>query len=121
MVAASEHGSVRSKRTMTGSELKNFFNRGQEDIKSKYSNACPESIKSKVSSYRAKLMRKLEAQLPNEDGEEEDEREEADITMDKTKDDRTYEVASPNRTPEGKKEKDDDELTDDDDITLESS
>ena len=41
--------------------------------------------------------------------------------MDKTRDERTYEVASPNRTPEGKKEKDDDELTDDDDITLESS
>lgn len=58
-VAASEHGSTRSKRTMTGSELKNFFNRGQEDIKSKYSSACPESIKSKVSNYRAKLMKKL--------------------------------------------------------------
>ena len=56
--AASEHGSQRSKRTMTQSELKNFFSKGQEEIKSKYS--CAESIRSKVSSYKQKLLRKLE-------------------------------------------------------------
>ena len=88
MPTASEHGSIRSKRTMTGSELKNFFNKGQEDIKSKYSNVCPESIKSKVSSYRAKLMKKLEAQAPKE-GDSDQELDEAEVTMDKTKDDRT--------------------------------
>ena len=87
MPTASEHGSIRSKRTMTGSELKNFFNKGQEDIKSKYSNVCPDSIKSKVSSYRAKLMKKLEAQAPKEDSDQE--LDEAEITMDKTRDDRT--------------------------------
>lgn len=57
--------------------------------------------------------------MPKDNGEgdqEEFENEEAEITMDKTQD-----VTSPLRTPEGKKEKDDDELTEDDDITLESS
>lgn len=67
LAVASEHESVRSgksKRTMTGSELQNFFQKGREEIKSKYSH--PESVKSKVSSYRAKLLRKLEAQITNE-------------------------------------------------------
>jgi hypothetical protein len=40
--------------------------------------------------------------------------------MDKTQDERTEEVALL-VSPEGKMEKDDDELTEDDDITLESS
>ena len=121
----SEHGSVRSKRTMTGSELKNFFNKGTEEIKSKYSGMEAQSMKSKVSSYRAKLLRKLAAQeltneATNDECGDQEEIDEAEKTMDKTYE--RIEVASPMRSPEDKNEGDDeDELTEDDDITLESS
>lgn len=72
-------------------------------------------------------MKKIEASVPaggeanNEEFDEQEEVGEADKTMDKTQDERTEVVVSPLRTPEGKKEQDEDELTEDDDITLESS
>jgi len=48
---------VRSKKTMTASELQRFFEKNQEEIKSKYSGKSASEI---VSNYKAKFMKKFE-------------------------------------------------------------
>ena len=102
---------------MTPSELKHFFKQNEEEIRSRLSE---QSMKSKVSSYRARLLRKLQKQNEEEQEQEqqdeatpgrEDENEENLATMEKTMDE---------RDPDGKPE-DEEALTDDEDITLESS
>jgi hypothetical protein len=115
---------------MTATELKKFFKENEDEIKSKYSNADRKSL---VSSYKAKLMSKL----ANQNAAAEDEGGEA---AEEVKSPRNEAVKDPEDVPEESQinvdeikeevfaktvgfEKNDDveELTVDDDVTLESS
>lgn len=58
---------MKSKKTLTAAELKEYFQKNEEDIKSKYSMM---SKQSKQSHFKARLMKRLDR-----DGEEQSERE----------------------------------------------
>ena len=67
-----------TKKTLTASELKEYFKQNEEEIRSKYSEISKQSLKS---NFKTRLMKKIDRERNNTSGIDNDLREEANHNL----------------------------------------